>query len=292
MVRRNICILVNPYAGNAWARRVLIKLEEALNTLPVSYRIIVTTDKFHAQQLAIEATSQGEYVAVMGGDGSVRVVAEALMKHGGVLAVLPAGRGNDFARMLNYPLNPISACKILAYGREATIDMGQVNDKPFLTICSLGFDSVVNRIANSSLFINGRAVYLYAGLRALPSWKPLRFKVTVDGCEFEHVGYTIAVANTQYYGGGMRLVPGASLQDGLLDMALIGDISKLSVIRNIPRIFKGTHVDQDGFKVIRGRHFYIETDPQYLLYADGDSIYPPPASISVIPNALRVLMPN
>jgi YegS/Rv2252/BmrU family lipid kinase len=292
MVNRNFCLLVNPYAGNTRTITVLRQVETALKNLSINFRTIITTDTEHAQKVAKEASLHGEYIAVLGGDGSINAVAETIVEHKGVLALLPSGRGNDFARMLNYPINAVDACQVLAHGKEGTMDVGQINQRIFITICSLGFDSVVNKIANRTTLIKGKSVYLYAGLRALIRWKPITFKVTIDDQEIIHKGHSVVIANTQYYGGGMRLAPQASAHDGLLDVVLIGEIPKHRMLANVPRIFKGTHVDEPGFNIIRGRQIKVEADPQYLLFADGDPICSPPATIQILPNALRVLLPK
>lgn len=292
MLNRKFCVLVNPHAGNARTMKILNKVEKALESLYLKYRIIVTLDIAHARKHAKEASLRGECIVILGGDGSINAVVETIMEHNGTLALLPSGRGNDFARMLNYPNNAVTACQVLAHGTEATLDVGKVNQRIFLTICTLGFDSVVNTLANRPSLIKGKSVYLYAGLKALTRWKPITFQVNIDGHEFEHTGHSVTVANTQYYGGGMRLVPNACAQDGLLDAVMIGDIPKHRMIMNIPRIYKGTHIDEPGFNIIRGRTIKIQTDPQYMLYADGDPVCPSPATIEIIPSALRVLMPK
>lgn len=292
MTQRSFCILVNPTAGNGRTMQVLKSVEETLARLPLKFRTVITTTIAEAQNTAQEAINQGEYIAILGGDGTARGIAGIVNKMQGVLALLPAGRGNDIFRMLKVPLDPIAACQILAYGSETQIDMACVNDQPFLGICSLGFDSIAAQLANNARLIKGRAVYLYGGLRTLWGWKAIKFNVNIDGSAFEHVGYTVAVANSQVYGGGMQLAPNASIQDGLLDIVLIGKVPKIRMLVNMPRIFKGTHTNEPGFKIIRGRSVTIETDPQFTIFADGDAISAPPASITVMPSALRVLVPG
>ena len=292
MSKRKFCLLVNPYAGNSTTVKVLKKVENALKDLCLDYRTVITTDATHAESIAKEASIQGEYVAVLGGDGSVGAIAETVMKYNGILALLPSGRGNDFARMMKYPINPILACKVLSQGEEKSIDVGKINERIFLTICSMGFDSVVNNVANRSTLVKGKIVYLYAGIRVMATWKPITFLVNIDGDEFEHIGYTVAIANTQYYGGGLRIAPTACAQDGLLDIALIGDIPKHKLIMNIPNLYRGTHINVPGFKLLRGRNVTVKANPQYTVVADGDFICPPPSEISVVPNALRILLPS
>lgn len=292
MLKRKICLLVNPYAGKGKTLRLLKKIENRLDQLPLHHHTIITSDIAETQELARTASSHGEYVAVLGGDGSARIVAEALMDHVGILAPLPGGRGNDFARMLGYPTDPVSACNILAYGKEIVIDMGVVNNHPFLTICSLGFDSVVNEYASKASIITGCFVYAYAGLRALPGWKAAQFTVTIDGKQFVHTGYTVAVANSRSYGGGMQIAPTASVRDELLEVVTLGDVPKRRILINIPRVYKGTHVNEPGFSIKRGYHIQVDCDSKYIAYADGDPVAQPPVSIKCIPNTLRVLVPD
>ena len=284
-------MLVNPNAGNGRSLQLLSKIEAALSTLPLCFRTVITHDVNEAQQQVTQATQLGEYVATVGGDGTVRAIAGILSQLKGKLAVIPTGRGNDLVRMLKVPLDPISACRILAHGNETHIDMAKINASVFLGICSLGLDSIANQLANQTHFIKGRAVYLYGGLRALFKWKPVKFRVIVDDVLYEHEGYTVAVANSQNYGGGMYLAPDASIQDGLLDIVLIGKAPKLRILLNIPRLFKGDHINDPAFRILRGRHVRIEADPEFTVFADGDSICAPPADITILPKALHVIVP-
>lgn len=290
MIERKFCLLINPIAGNGQAIHILKKVEEALTHLSVNFRTVITENVQHAQQIATQAITRGEYIAIVGGDGTARAIAGILNELDGVLAVIPAGRGNDLVRMLKIPLDPVAACTVLASGVETTIDMGKVNNQPFLGICSLGFDSIANQLANKVRLIKGRAVYLYGGLRTLLGWKSIKFNLNIDGNAFEHIGYTVAVANSQIYGGGMYLAPTASMKDGLLDVVLIGNVSKFRMLLNFPRVFKGTHTKEAGFEIMHGRNIKIDTDSRFTIFADGDSISSPPANIQIIPNALRVLV--
>lgn len=292
MPKRKICVLVNPAAGNGRAQSILKLVENRLKELSVDFRIIITRDIADARSRALEASGAGEYVAVMGGDGTVSEIAGVLRNLQGTLGLIPGGRGNDFARMLGYPLEPLQACEVLARGQELVVDMGLVNHKPYLSICSLGFDSLANQIANDTNLIKGRAVYLYAGLRALLQWKPAVFIVTIDGREYRHTGYSVAVANSRCYGGGMYLSPSSSLMDGLLEVVMLGDVNKFHLIRYIPRLFNGTLKHEQGYKVIQGRHVHIRTEQAMTAYADGDAVQSAPVEISVLPQSLRVLAPG
>src|SRR5919108_350891 len=179
------------------------------------------------------------------GDGLLRPLAGALKGTEAALAIVPCGRGNDLARVLGIPEDPGEAARIAVEGRERLLDVANVEGTPYMGIASFGFDSEANRIANEAKLVRGNAVYVYAALRALLAWKPAGFTVTVDGERREFSGYTVAVGNSNAYGGGMYVFPMAELDDGQLDVIVCKRISKLRFLTELPKVFKGTHVDRD-----------------------------------------------
>ena len=201
-----LSVIVNPFAGGGRAARELNGVEAALRRLGLEHHIERTRSLDHARELALAAAQAGEIAVAFGGDGLIGAVADALRHGDGVLGVLPGGRGNDFVRMLGIPGSPQAACEILAHGEVRRIDLGVIGDKTFIGIASCGFDSEANRIANETTLVRGRLVYVYGLLRALAGWRPATFTVTVDGSQTRTVtGYTVAAANSRYYGGCMML---------------------------------------------------------------------------------------
>jgi YegS/Rv2252/BmrU family lipid kinase len=213
-------------------------------------------------------------------------------EHGGLLGILPGGRGNDFARMLGIPLRPVAACTVLRGGREARADLGVTESRPFIGIASCGFDSDANRIANEARLIRGNLVYAYGMLRALASWKPATFTLELDGGPARSFsGYSVAAANSRYYGGGMMIAPDASLSDGMLDIILIKDVPRLRYLMLAPTVFRGAHVRQPNVEVLRANSVRISASRPFTVYADGDPIAELPSTVSVKPAAVRVLVP-
>src|SRR5262249_16610684 len=153
----------------------------------------------------------GELVAAMGGDGLTGAVAGELRDGAGVLVVLPGGRGNDFARKLGIPHDPVAACGLLVEGAERRGDLAEAGGSPHLGVLSAGIDSDVNRIANETRLPLGMQVYVYGLLRAIVRWREAEWDLTVDGERRTFAGYSVAVANSGVFGGGMYLVPAASL---------------------------------------------------------------------------------
>ena len=160
------------------------------------------------------------------------------------LEVIPGGRGNDFARVVGISDEPAEAVAVLAADRRRRIDVGEANGKRFLCIASCGFDSDANRIANEARLVKGPLVYAYAALRALIQWKPAHFDLSLDGARSRVCGYSVAVANSKAYGGGMFVAPDAELDDGLFDVVTTGDVTKRNFLVNLPKVFKGTHIDE------------------------------------------------
>jgi YegS/Rv2252/BmrU family lipid kinase len=286
-----LSLIVNPSSGGGRAMRALPAVRAALGRHGLEHHFELTLDLAHARSLARDAVASGEMPVAFGGDGLVAAVADGVRELDAVIGVLPGGRGNDFARCLGLPLDPVAATAVLADGIETAIDMGTAGDHAFLGIATCGFDSEANRIANSARVIRGRFVYTYGGLRALIGWKPASFKLRVDGIEHALYGYTVAVANTGMQGGGMLMAPDASLADGAFDVVLIADLPKRRFLRLLPTVFSGAHVLQDEVKILRGSRVELSADRPFTIYADGDPLAVLPARLSVLPAAVRVMVP-
>lgn len=271
---RRVCLLVNPCAGGGRALRAAPVVERRLNELGVAVRRRDTRDLDDARRLAREAAASGETVAVLSGDGMIGAVADALREQpGAVLGVLPGGRGNDLARVLEISLDPIGACETIARGVAIALDLGEARSaemvgKPagerdvtqngyeragggeargeesqdcreqgraFVGIASVGFDSQANRIANEAPAWLGQLVYAYGALRALASWRPVTFELELQpsGERLSVTGYTVGAANSRAYGGGMYAAPDALLDDGLLDVVVLERVGKLRFLTRL-----------------------------------------------------------
>ena len=287
-----VALIVNPAAGGGRAAAVLPDVEAALAAADVPFHTELTTDLEHARALARAALAAGEPVATLGGDGLVGCVAGVLADTDGVLGVLPGGRGNDFARVLEIPKDPAAACAIIAAGHVRRLDLGDVDGRPFVGIASAGFDSECNRIANETNFVKGNLVYAYSVPRALLEWKPARFELDLDGRErITYSGYSVACANSSAYGGGMYVAPDAKLDDGELDVVMTGRSPRRRFVLDLPKVFKGTHVDSPAVHILRAREIRVSADRPFTMYADGDPIGDLPVTVRVRAAALNVLSP-
>jgi YegS/Rv2252/BmrU family lipid kinase len=289
---RRFALLVNPASGRGRALEALPKVHAALDGLGATHRTVTTRSIDHAYEEAGRAAREGETVVALGGDGLLRPLAGALKGTESALALIPCGRGNDLARVLGVPTDPVEAARTAVEGSERLLDVANVEGTPFMGIASFGFDSDANRIANDAKLVKGNAVYVYAALRALAAWKPATFTVTVDGERHQFTGYSVAVGNSKAYGGGMFILPHAELDDGKLDVMLSKETSKLRCLIELPKVFKGTHVGSEHVEFLRGEEIEVTADRPFAIYADGDPIGATPAIMRVERRCLRVIAPS
>ena len=291
MTQRRLQLVVNPAAAGGRAGRALPRVEQALGGHDL--RVTPTRSIEHADELAAQAVADQRVVVAMGGDGLVGRVAGAVADAGGVLAVLPAGRGNDFARKVGLPADAVEAAALLDEPLvEQRLDVGTVDGRPFLGIASVGFDSDVQERTLSSRLPLGELVYLWGALATLASWTPAGFEVEADDVRRTVHGWSVAAANSGIYGGGMRLAPDARLDDGLLDVVLTSDMPRRTFLASLPKVFRGTHVHDPAVEVLRARSVRLSADRPFRVFADGDPIGHLPCEVAVRAGALRVLQPR
>jgi YegS/Rv2252/BmrU family lipid kinase len=286
-----LALLVNPASAHGGALKLLPRLEQALDARRISFRVERTRGLEHGVERALRAAAAGEVPVVLSGDGLIGAVGGALAGSETPLGIVPGGRGNDLARVLGIPADPEAAVTMLVAGETRRIDVGEVNGKRFLGIVSVGFDSEANRVANETKLLRGNLVYAYAGVRTLLGWKPARFTLKI-GEESKRVsGYSVSVANSRAFGGGMLIAPDAELDDGEFDVVTVGEVGRLRFLSNLPKVFKGTHVNEDEVRVFRASQLELSASRPFPVYADGEHLTDLPASLRVLPRALSVIVP-
>ncbi|MCU0620934.1 MAG: diacylglycerol kinase family lipid kinase, partial [Gemmatimonadales bacterium] len=231
-------------------------------------------------------------VLACGGDGTVHEVARALAGGATALAVLPCGRGNDFAGALGLPSRVGAVVETVLGGRVRAVDLGEVNGTPFCTVAAIGFDAeVAAHVAAGGAVTAGRGAYLAAALAMLFRYRApwLRFEGDFGVREGRYL--LGAVANTARYGAGIRIAPDARADDGLLDCCLVRDLPRLTALRVIPGMYRGAHLRRPEVEVVRTRELRVTCDRPMPLAADGEVVGEAPARLSVRPAALRVLAP-
>jgi YegS/Rv2252/BmrU family lipid kinase len=286
-----LTLLVNPASAHGRTLKLLPAVEQELDQRRIAFRVERTRGLEDGIERALRAVEANEVPVVISGDGLVGAVGGAMAGSETPLGIIPGGRGNDLARVLGIPDDPVAAVAVLAAGESRRIDVGEANGKRFLGIVSVGFDSEANRLANETTFMRGNLVYAYAALRTLLGWKPARFTIRA-GEERQRVsGYSVSVANSRAFGGGMFIAPDARLDDGEFDIVTVGEVGKLRFVGNLPKVFKGTHVQEDEVRVFRASQLELTASRPFPVYADGEHLTDLPASLRVLPHALSVLAP-
>ncbi len=259
----------------------------------IEFEIRETDAPGAARRLAKEAARQGaSVVAAAGGDGTISEVADGIADTGAALGILPLGTGNDFVRTVGISRNLPDAVNTLVHGVERPIDVGLANGRRFINIAGCGFDAVVAERVNAGYKrLHGTSAYLAALIQGLAGFRPTPMAVTVDGETIELRAMLCSIGNAQYYGGGMRITPDARLDDGLLDVCLLGEVSIPRFLLAFPRVFKGTHVTHPAVTMLRGRKIRVEASPSMPVFVDGDLLGRTPVEFEVLPGALRLVAP-
>ena len=288
---RRLQLVVNPAAGRGRATRLLPGVRDTLVAAGHDVVVSLTRSLEHADELTAAALADDRVVVAMGGDGILGRVAGAVAAQDGLMAVLPGGRGNDFCRATRVPLDAKAACALLEEGVETRVDLGDAGGVAFLGIASVGFDSDVQERVLTSRLPLGNLVYLYGSLATVARWRPATFTCLVDGEPVTTSGWSVAVANSGMYGGGMRMAPAASVRDGLLDVVMTSTTTRRTFLRVLPKLFKGTHVDEPAVSVRTARTVALSADRAFRVFADGDPVAALPCTVRVRPGALRLLLP-
>jgi diacylglycerol kinase (ATP) len=297
--------VVNPSAGRGRTRKLLPRLTSALARADLDVEVVVSADLDDARKLARVALDADRGVVACGGDGLVSELAGLVADADGVLGIVPTGAGNDFARHLGIDhRRHLDAISVLEHGRVTTVDLGRAeavdeeggnSTRWFASVANTGFDSEANRWANDVQWASGTTLYVLAVVRTLAVYRPHRFRLSVDGAEREVEAWLLAVGNGRCYAGGMMITPDAELDDGQLDVCMVGPVSRPEFLWSFPKVFRGTHVHHPAVHMQRGREVVIESLDASVpieLYGSGERIGPLPARLEAVPGALRVMVPR
>ncbi len=293
-------IIVNPTAGRGRAGREIEAVKGLLAESGHSWAWCVTKAAGDAERMAREAAQEGvPLVVAMGGDGTVYEVANGVLGSETALGLIPFGTGNDLARTLGLFGDTPCACRTLTEGRTLALDVGVMEGqgtggpRRFLVVAGTGFVADVAATVNRGVkFLSGAAAYVWGAVTTLRRFTPFHLTLTVDGETMETEAMFLAVANTPLTGGGMRLCPGACVDDGVLEVCLVGKVSKPTLLYELTRVFKGEHVRNPAVTMLRGTHITVEADPPQLLWTDGDTLGSTPVTFTVLPGALPVRVPH
>ncbi|MBR5099795.1 MAG: diacylglycerol kinase family lipid kinase [Bacteroidales bacterium] len=302
-------VIVSSRSGGGKARSDWPEISKLLQDRGISFSEHVTDHAYHAIELAREAVRQGyRKLLVIGGDGAIHEVLNGLYSQTEVppsevtLGLIPVGSGNDWSRLHRIPHNYAEAVALIADAADHTRvqDVARVHTrmdgKPYcrymMNIGGLGFDSEVCHRFDLAKERGhaGDKQYLKSLLTGFLSYKPLRFRVAVDGEEFfRGTAFSVALGIGKYCGGGMMQTPEAIPDDGLIDVTVVGKLSKWKFLAKVPSLFKGTVFKHKEVSHTRGREVEISAAPYSYMEVDGEPVGITPVRIEVIPAGVQVI---
>lgn len=289
---RSFTAVVNPISGGGTATRRLRAVTALLEQDGAKITVEDPSSVEHAVKLAEDAAASGDVVLAAGGDGLVRDIAGALVTTGGTMGIVPAGRGNDFASALNLPGQPAELARLLRDAPARPIDVLEAGGVTVPGNVYAGIDSVATAIINNNRWIPGALLYRLAPLRAILTWRPPEYTVTIDGQASSVTAHTAVIANSGSYGHGLRIVPGAHLDDGLVTLLTVGNSPRREIVSFMRQARTGEHIHRSDVQLSSGNEITLDADRPLPVCADGDEIGTLPITVRVLPAALDIIAPE
>jgi YegS/Rv2252/BmrU family lipid kinase len=300
-------VIVNPAAGANRTHRMWPVIKRLIEGTGLSFDSRLTEGKGHAIELARRAVKDGcRYLVAVGGDGTVHEVANGLLEapvpEETVLGIVCTGTGSDLSRSVGTPRDYKRACSVLTSTARRTLDTGLLEyhkegrsfRRYFLNAAGIGFDAaVVEATERMPKYFGGTIPYLTGLARSLLSYRNKVVDFRIDGRAPERAKIlSMVMANGGYFGGGMFVAPEARLDDGLFDVVIVGDFGKLELVKVFPRVYKGTHLGYPKVRLERGSRVSIESSQRFLVHADGELLGEGPVNLSILPQAIRLVVPH
>lgn len=299
-------VVINPNSANKDTGKKLNYIKECLAVLG-SFEFVLTEDKNHATKLTKDALNEGfDRIIAVGGDGTFNEVVNGFFQGGyqinedAVLGFISRGTGSDLVRTLKLPKDIRSSISIIKGNRIKEIDLGKatytVNNKTetrfFINIANVGIGSeVAYKVNNSSKVLGGFLSFLNATITTVVNYKNKETEIVFDdNLKLSQITNNIIIGNGKFFGGGMKVLPDADLQDGFFDVMTIGDISKLGFFQNIPKIYNGTHVSDPNVTIKKAKKITITAKETLRVEFDGEAEGFTPVTFEIVPKSLSIIV--
>ncbi len=297
-------VIVNPVAGAYSTRHKWPRISKLLKHVGLSFDYEYTEGVGHAIELARAAVSDGyRYLVAVGGDGMVNEVANGILCSTGssstILGIISTGTACSFVRSVGIPRDYTRACSLLTSPKRLLIDVGTVEYKSkgqslqrfFVNVAGVGFDAaVVEAVKHLPKYFSGTIPYIVELPRSLFDYQGKSVVLHLGNKVEATYILGVVVANGGYFAGGMHMAPQAQLNDGLLDIVIIGDMGKFELLRILPTVYKGTHITHPKVRMEKATHITIESSERILVHADGELLGECPASFWLVPAALNIVV--
>lgn len=286
--------LVNPISGSRAAQSRWDPVAALLKDGGADVATVVTESAAHAAEASEAAAREGRVAVAVGGDGMVRDVAGGVVAGGGTLGIVPGGRGNDFAHKLGLPDDAETLAAVLLAGRVRAIDVMEADGVVVPGNLYVGVDSRATRIINRLRRVPAVVAYRAGGPLAMVTWRPPTFTLTSDDGERTVRAHSVIAANSGWYGHGLKIVPSAEVDDGLIDVmvARADGLGRRNMAAYMAEAKTGRHVERAAVDVHRTTTLTISADAPVPLCMDGDEIGTLPVTVRLCAGALRVVVPG
>lgn len=293
-----IGFIINGTSGNGKGYRVWKRVERLMTKKAHPFLAHFTHSPDDCKKAVNDLlTHDVKTIIAVGGDGTIHHVANELAYREVALGMIPAGSGNDFARCLGVPMNYIEALERILTNKWRQVDLLHVGKQYCLTVTGIGLDGKVANTVNQSVYkryLNhfrlGGLTYAISLLETLKSYHPTTIHLTIDGTEmtFDDV-WLVAVANAPNYGGGITICPGASFDDGFLDLCIVKGMSKWQLINLFPKAYKGEHIKKEDVILLKGKEVLVRSESPIFIHSDGEPMMESPVNLRIEKDALRVV---
>ncbi|MDZ7799033.1 MAG: diacylglycerol kinase family protein [Patescibacteria group bacterium] len=289
---KKFLLIFNPAANMGRAAKMIPLVEEFFNKWKINYHLAVTKRPYEAENIAREKANKYDIIVVLGGDGTINEVVNGLIGKNVVLAIVPLGSGNDFAKALGLKKKLKDNLEIILMGQEKKVDIGQVNQRYFVNVLGIGFDALVaQEMFARPRFLKGLPVYFYSLLKALKKYNFINVKIISEkNIKKEKELLMLAIANGNFFGGGFKITPRASIVDGFFDICLVEKMTRGYLLKNISKLIKGIHHELPEVNFFQSKNLVIESKKELPVEYDGEILKgQKKLEIKILPQALKVI---
>lgn len=289
--KNKVTVIINPISGGKkkdWIAKEIIKKLSKTHQIEIMF----TEAPQHATTLAKEALGRHtDIIAVVGGDGSVNEVSQAIIGTDATLAIIPTGSGNGFARHLNIPLKVNEAIDLISNGKVEMIDTAKINNRSYLGVAGIGFDAEIGW-AFDQFGYRGFFPYMLLTVKEFPKYQPAVYDLLIDGKHYLREAFLISFANSSQFGNGAFIAPKAKVNDGTLDIVIIKKFPSYETVEIVSRLFNHTLHRSKYVEIIKCKEVIIK-QKNLKAHIDGEpAFFPDGIEVKVEPSSLKVIIPN
>lgn len=287
------CFVLNPTAGKGQGSKYRDKIEGYEKKYKGEYKIVETEYPGHGEIISRNACREGfTHIISVGGDGTLFEVVNGVVGKSVSVGLIPCGTGNDFSRTIGLSQKFKEQMDVIHGGKIQYMDLGKANDRYFINVFSFGIDALITRETQKiKRYLPGTFAYVAATIKILMTYRPVKIHMEFDECVFDGKVMLVAIGNGKYYGGGMKITPGAGVDSGDFQICIVKALKRVEFLKLFPMVFSGKHVNREEVKIFRAKKILVKSSEKVLLNADGDIIGECPVKIDLLTQSIKIIVP-